>query len=418
MARVTRANVLRHRDFRLLFIGQAVSQFGTMAVSVAMAIYITKRTGSATDLGVILGAGSLSFVVMLVFGGVWADRLPRQGLIIVSDLTRTALHTLLGVLILAGHPAVWLIAVIEALFGIAQAFFQPAYSGLVPQLVPEQEITQAQALSGASQNLALVLGPALATVLVLTIGAGETFLLDASTFLFGAVLLIPVKPRRRGPDAVVQSESFVHELRAGFREVTSRTWVWATILAYTGVIVLAEVPWLALGPLALRDDYGAVGFYGVMMAVYGAGSVLASMLAAVWHPRHPLRVGLACGAVWAIPGLFVALLLSKPVLILGAFAAGSAGAFVGIWWETSLARHIPPAALSRVTAWDFIGSMALMPLGYAVVGPLANDLGVRWVLGVGSLLGALFALAALIPKSVRDLPAAPPQPSSSVARSV
>jgi MFS family permease len=407
MSRLTRANVLRHRDFRLLFIGQSVSQFGSMAVSVAMAIYITKRTGSASDLGVILGAGSLSFVVMLVFGGVWADRLPRQGLIIVSDLARTALHTILGILILTGHPAVWLIAVIEALFGIGQAFFQPAYSGLVPQLVPEDEISAAQALSGASQNLALVLGPALATVLVLTIGAGETFLLDASTFLFGALLLIPVKPRRRGTGAPVETESFIHELRAGFREVTSRTWVWATILAYTGVIVLAEVPWLALGPLAMRDDYRAVGLYGVLMAVYGAGSVLASMIAAVWHPHYPLRIGLACGAVWAIPGLCVALLLSKPFLILGAFLAGSAGAFVGIWWETSLAHHIPPASLSRVTAWDFIGSMALMPLGYAVVGPLADALGVRWVLGVGSVLGALFALAALIPKSVRTLPATP-----------
>jgi MFS family permease len=407
MARVTRANVLRHRDFRLLFIGQAVSQFGTMVVTVAMAIYITKRTGSGTDLGVILGAGSLPFVVMLLFGGVWADRLPRQRLIIFSDLTRTALHTLLGVLILTGHPAIWLIAVIEALFGMAQAFFQPAYQGLIPQLVPEDEIVSAQALSGTSQNLALVLGPVLATVLVLTIGAGETFLLDASTFLFGALLLIPVKPRRRGPTEQIQTESFLYELKAGFREVTSRTWVWTTILAYTGAIVVGEVPWLALGPLALRDDYGKVGLYGVMMAVYGAGSVLASMLAAVWHPRHPLRSGLAFGAIWGLPGLFVALLLSTPILILGAFIAGCSGAFVGIWWETSLARHIPPSSLSRVSAWDYMGAFALMPLGYAVVGPLADALGVRWVLGVGSLLGAVFALAALIPKSVRSLPAAP-----------
>ena len=404
-----RATVLRHRDFRLLFIGQSLSQVGSQAVIVAMALYITRRTGSATDLAVILAAGSLPFVVLIVFGGVWADRLPRHRLVIASDLVRAGLHALLGVLILSGEPAIWLIAVIEALFGTAQAFFQPAYVGLIPQTVPEGEIQEAQALRSIVENASMVLGPVLATTLVLTVGAGETFLFDAASFLVGAVLLIPVHPRARSR-LVAKRESFVHELRAGWREVASRSWVWGTIVAYTGVVAFGLVTWEGLGPLAVRNVYGDVGFFGVLVAVWGGGSVAGSALATFWRPRYPLRLGLVCGAVWGLVGLFVALGLPRGVVVVTTFASGSAGALTGIWWETALARHIPSASLSRVSAWDHMGSLALMPLGYAVIGPIGEALGIRWVLGAGSLIGSVMALMALLPHSARYLPAAPERP--------
>jgi len=420
MAGLRSANVLGHRDFRLLFIGQTASEIGSQAVAVAIALYITKRTGSATDLAIVLGAASVPFVVLVVFGGVWADRLPRHRLIIGSDLTRGALHTLLGILILTGSPAIWLMAVIEVFFGAAQALFQPAYSGLTPQTVPEDEIQAAQALVGFSMNMAMVLGPVLATALVLTIGVGPMFLIDAASFLFGALLLLPVTPRVRALDQPPH-ESFLRGLRDGYREVSSRVWVWGTIIAYTGVVLFALVPWLSLGPLAVRQVYGHVGFYGVVVAIWAGGSVAGSLLATVWRPRHPLRLALAFGVLWAMLGLLVALGVARPILIVGALVSGGAGALTGIWWETTLAQHIPPGALSRVSAWDHMGSLALMPLGFAVVGPLANTFGVRWVLGVGSVMGALMAGLALLPNSVRALPAVPPeavaQPSSLTAMS-
>jgi MFS family permease len=409
MAPSRRANVLRNRDFRLLFIGQSVSQIGTQAVTVAMALYITRRTGSATDLAVILGAGSLPFVVLIVFGGVWADRLPRQQLIIASDSVRAVLHLLLGVLILLGHPAIWSIALIEAASGCAEAFFQPAYVGLIPQTVPEGEIQAAQALRGMIESASPVIGPVLATTLVLTVGAGEAFLFDAASYLFGAALMIPVRPRRRDSAVVASGKGFIDELRAGYQEVRSRVWVWATILAYTAVVVCALVTWLSLGPLVVRNAYGHVGFYGVLVAVYGVASVLASILAAVWHPRHPLRLGLGLGMLWALVGVVLALAPARGFVVAAAFVSGGAGALTGIWWETSLARHIPPAALSRVSAWDHMGSLALMPIGFAVVGPLASVFGARWVLGIGGGLGMLAAGLALIPRSVRELPASPPE---------
>ncbi len=172
------------------------------------------------------------------------------------------------------------------------------------------------------------------------------------------------------------------------------------------MIAFGLVTWEGLGPLAVRNVYGDVGFFGVLVAIWGGGSVLGSALATSWHPRYPLRLGLLCGAVWGLVGIFVALGLPRGVVVAGTFLSGGAGALTGIWWETSLARHIPSTSLSRVSAWDHMGSLALMPLGYAVVGPIGEALGVRWVLGAGSVIGSAMALMALLPRSARYLPAA------------
>jgi MFS family permease len=161
--------VLRHPDFRYLFAGQAASVIGDRVVVVALALFITQRTGSATDLGLVLGAQALALVALLLFGGVWADRLPRQRIMIATDSVRAVLHAVLAVLILTNAVAVWQIVGIEALFGAAQAFFQPAYSGLLPQTVPESLIQEARALTESMGNVAFLIGPALAAARVLAV---------------------------------------------------------------------------------------------------------------------------------------------------------------------------------------------------------------------------------------------------------
>jgi len=164
--------VLRHPDFRYLFVGQAASSVGDRVVVVALAIFITQRSGSPSDLSIVLASQSLPLIALLLFGGVWADRLPRQRIVIATDLGRGTLHALLAALIVSGTVRIWEVAVIEALFGAAQAFFQPAYSGLLPQTVAAEEVQDARALTASVANLAFMVGPALATVVVLTAGAG------------------------------------------------------------------------------------------------------------------------------------------------------------------------------------------------------------------------------------------------------
>ena len=399
--------VLRHPDFRFLFLGQSASAVGDRVVVVALALFITQRTRSPTDLSLVLAAQSLPLIALLLFGGVWADRLPRHRIMIVTDLARAGLHALLAVLILTGAVRLWEIVVIEALFGAAQAFFQPAYSGLLPQTVPEHLIQDARALTESVSNVAFMVGPALATALVLGIGAGEAFAFDAATFIVSALLLARVRPRPRGEARA--ASSVVHELRAGWREVRSRAWVWITIAAFTGAVLCVYSQWYALAPAVARDVYGGAGVFGLMEGVAGVGAVAGAIVAVRWRPARPLRAGLLMVLVWPLQ---VAVFASgAPLAIPVAFALASGFAFslLMIWWETALARHIPAHALSRVSAWDWMGSLALLPLGYLLAGPLASALGARTVLGAGSAIGFALLLLALVPRATRELGGSAPQ---------
>lgn len=402
-----RPNVLRHRDFKLLFWGQTASNFGSNAVAVAMAIYITRSTGSPSDLGLILAAQTIPFVLLLLFGGVWADRLPRHRVMIASDLVRATIHGILAVLILAGSARVWEIAVIEAIFGVAWAFFQPAETGLMPQTVPEDEIQNARALMEGSWNISLVLGPSVATALVLTVGAGEAFAVDALSFVISALTLAPMRPRVRGGESREKGESILHELRVGFREVTSRPWVWVTIGAFSVTLMCSYATWMSLGPAVTRDVYGHVGLYGVFVALYGVGCLGGTLIAVVWRPVRPLRDTLLLAVVW--PGMAIVLALGIPRGLAGVWmvVAGIQNGLFMVIWETSLARHIPPAALSRVSSYDWMGSLSLLPVGFVTAGPLASVFGARTVLGVGGAIGVIATLLTLVPRSTRELRAEP-----------
>jgi MFS family permease len=393
--------VLRHRDFRYLFLGQSASAVGDQVVIVALALYITQRTGSATDLGLVLAAQTVPLVGLLLFGGVWADRLPRHRIMVVADVIRAALHGLLAVLILAGGASVAEMMVIEALFGAARAFFQPAYTGLMAQISPEDEIQDARALTELSNNLAFLLGPALGTALVLVLGAGEAFALDAATFGFSALLLLRVRPRPRG--TVVAPAPMLRELRVGFNEVRSRPWVWVTILVFTGAVLCVYAQWYALAPLISRNLYGSAGVFGVLESVAGAGAVCGGMVALAWRPVHPVAIGLLLILAWPVQAIVFALGAPLAAVIVCAFATGFGWSLMGVFWETALARHIPAHALSRVSSYDWMGSLALLPLGFVIAGPLASAFGARNVLGVGSAIGLAMLTLALVPRSTRQL---------------
>jgi MFS family permease len=393
--------VLRHRDFRYLFLGQSASAVGDQVVIVALALYITQRTGSATDLGFVLAAQSVSLVALLLFGGVWADRLPRHRIMIAADLARAGLHAVLAILILTGGATVIEMVVIELLFGAARAFFQPAYTGLMPQITPEDEIQDARALTEVSTDAAFLLGPALGTVLVLGVGAGEAFALDSATFVFSALMLARVRPRPRGETPA--PAPLLHELRVGWREVRSRPWVWVTIVAFAGAVLCIYAQWYSLAPVISKELYGSAGVFGVLESVAGVGAVCGGMLALVWRPARPLVIGLLLVLAWPVQDIVFALGAPLPAVVVCAIATGFGWSLMGVFWETSLARHIPPHALSRVSSYDWMGSLALLPLGFAIAGPLASVFGARVVLGVGSAVGLVLLLVALVPRSTREL---------------
>jgi predicted MFS family arabinose efflux permease len=320
---------------------------------------------------------------------------------IVTDLIRFALHAVLAALIFAGSVEIWHLVVIEALFGTAEAFFRPAYTGLVPQTVPEEMIQDAKAAGSTLETVAEFAGPALATALVLGLGAGWAFALDALTFLVSAWFLARVRPRARGEAPARQT--LLAELREGYREVRSRAWIWVTVLVFAVALLLSFGPWTTLGPTVAEEEYGSSGIFGLLAAVMGAGTVLGAVLGFRWRPLHPMRAGFLWCLPW--PAVTVAFALGAPLaLLVPLFAVAGVGlALFGIWWETALAERVPPHMLSRVSAYDWMGSLALLPLGYLLAGPLGDAFGAEPVLAVGSALATLVLAAGLLVRETRTL---------------
>lgn len=410
--------VLGHRSFRLLWLGQTASTIGDQLVTVTLALYVTERFGRASDLGLVLAAYTVPLVVLVLVGGVWADRLPRRGVMVATDLVRATCHALLAVLVLTGTDHVWQLAAIGIVFGSAEAFFRPAYTGLVPQTVPEQDIQPASALVSASNTLAELGGPALATLLVVGLGAGTAFAVDSATFLLSAALLVRVRPRARTsatqagdaslpagaalPEAAPRT-SVVAELRDGWQAFRERTWVSATVAAWCVTLCVGFAPYLVLGPVIARDEYGSVSIFGVIATVVGLGAVLGALVGLRWRPERPMVTALL-GAL-TLPVLLLALGLGLPLgVVLGtAVVFGFGIALFDILWQTAIAERVPPELLSRVSSYDWMVSLALLPLGFVLAGPLGDAVGPQTVVLAGAGLTAVALGLALVPAQTRSM---------------
>ena len=391
----------RETDFRWLFLSQTISTTGDRLVLVALALLVTERTGSTADLGIVVAAQTAALVTFLLIGGVWADRLPRHRIMVSTDLIRAGLHALLAVLIVTDALEIWQLVAIEVCFGAAEAFFRPAYSGLVPQTVPEELIQEAQAANGLTQTLAEFAGPALATVLVLTLGTAAAFAIDAATFLFSAALLALVRPRRRGEPP--RRTSLAAELRDGWREVRARAWVWVTIAVFALHLVLGFAPYVVLGPTVAGERYGDPAVWGWIAASVGLGTATGALAALRWRPSFPLRAGILLTMPFGLVLLAFSLGAPLPLVLPAAVAAGIGLALFGVWWETALAQRIPPEALSRVASYDWMGSFALLPPGLVLIGVIAESAGATTVMGVAGATASLLVLIALLPRDTRTL---------------
>jgi MFS family permease len=414
---LSRVPVLRHAAFRRVWLSQSLSVLGDRIVLAALPLFVTDLTGSATDVGLVLGAQALPLVVFLLAGGIWADRLPRARLAAATDLVRFAVQAVVAVLILTHEVQVWQLVVSGLVFGAAEAFAQPAMTGLLPQTVEEDEFQEAHAVIQTSTSAAGLLGPAIGTALVVGLGAGVAFAVDAGTFVVSALLLYGVTARTRrsaDPDAATEHPSWRRELAAGFAEVRTRPWVWITILSGTAFLLLSFAPLFVLGPTVAKEEYGSTAFFGVILVVFGAGSLIGGVVGLRWRPRHPMPLAFVLFTFWSLVGVALSLGAPRAVVGLLALAGGLSVALFEVWWSTLLAQEIPPEALSRVSSFDWMGSLALLPVGFALAGPAGELFGDGTVLVAGGLLTVIVTLAAgLIPRSMRQLRlAAPPQARS------
>jgi MFS family permease len=376
---------LRHRDFRALYVAHVVSVVGDGLVGVALAFAVLDLTGSPSALGLVLGARLVPMVAFYLAGGVWGDRLPRHRLMVGSNLLRFASQSALGLLLIAGHGTVALLVVLSAVHGAATAFYRPASSGIVPRLVDRCDLQQANALMWGAIAVGGVLGPALAGILVATAGAGWAILGDGISFLFAAVLLLRLGRYDLG--TAPTGSSFWSDLGSGWKEVRSRTWLWTSI-AYFAIFQLVYIPTISvLGPLISKQSLGGPTAWALIVTGMGIGAILGNVFALRLRVSRPLLASYLL-ILGTVPGLLLFALPASALVIAAAeIVAGAVFGLAGTFWETTLQKGVPADSLSRVSSYDWMGSTALRPLGFAIVGPVAALVGVRaTVLGVAAIV--------------------------------
>jgi len=397
--------VLKQRDYRLLFSGYVASLLGDGMVGVALAFAVLDNGGTPSELGIVLASRMLALVACLLAGGVVADRIERRKVMVVADLTRLVSQGVLAALLIAGHPAIATIAALTAVTGAATGFFNPASTGLLPLVVKPELLQQANGLRGTAQSAGEIAGPLLAGLLVVAASPGWALAIDAATFAISAAFLSRLRlPPRIG----TQAQSFLKDLKQGWSAFTAHTWVWSFVLA-VAVGNIFWGAWSALGPVVAKQELGGAAAWGTVLGAMGVGGVIGGAIAIRANPRRPMLLVVATGPVFAFPLALLAAHAPVPLLALATFFSGATLTLGNAVWESTLQRHISPEEMSRVSAYDWFGSLAFYPLGLALWGPVSDEIGVDESLWLAFALWTVVFLAMLAVKDIYRLTNAPPR---------
>jgi MFS family permease len=397
---LTRLGPLREREFRLLFLGRTVSTAGNAIAPVGLAFAILDVTGKTADLGYVLAARALPTVLFILVGGIWADRLPRHLVMVGSNAVSAGTQATIAALLLTGHARFWHVLVLAGTNGASSAFFFPASIGLVPQTVSLALLQRANAVLRLSLNATNIGGAALGGLLVAATSPGWAIAVDAATYLASALLFALM---RAGAAERLGGNDFVGELREGWREFRSRTWLWAIVLQFGVVNAVANGSFNVIGPVIAKERLNGASSWGLIVAAEGAGLILGGLFVL----RRPARRMLLAATIGVFPlGLPLVLLgLAAPTAVItaGALIAGAGIEVFGVNWDTTIQQEIPQELLSRVSSWDALGSFVLMPVGFAAMGPLSSALGTRETLWLSASLVVAATAPVLLSRDVRTL---------------
>jgi len=391
-----RLGPLGERDFRLLFSATTITTLGDAIAAIALAFAILDLPGgTATELGVVLGVRSAANASVVLVGGVIADRLPRNLVLTGASLVQGAAQAATAALVLGGTASVAWLVVLQALYGIGQGFVIPAEVGLVPQTVPAEGLQQANALQGLSRNVVFAVGPAIGGVLVVAGSPGFALLLDAVSFVVCAALLWRIRVGVIERDV---SAGFFHELREGWKEFTARTWLWSTVALFGIGNFVWSGCWGVLGPTIAKQDLGGAGAWATIVASFGVGSIVGGLCALRVRPARPLVASILAASPFVVVLLGLGLSTSVWLLSAGSFLAGLGLSLHLTLWFTVFQQNVPEHAQSRVSSYDALGSFVLIPVSFAVVGPVAALLGNETTLaGAAAVNAACIGLMLLIP---------------------
>lgn len=394
---------LAGRAYRLFWVGQSVSSAGDALTQIALVFAILRIGGTASDIGYVAAISTVSRTAFVLIGGVWADRLQRQMVMLTSDVARAGIQAVLAILIFSGHARVWQIGLGAALFGAAQAFFGPASAGLIPQMVPKEQLQRANALMSISGSFLSVCGPAAAGILVALFGPGVVFAIDAASFAVSAISLsllrLPLRP-------LPKEASFRADLAAGWHELAIRPWYWLNLIAHA-LWNFAIPAYFVLGPVIAARSLGGASAWGAISAAFAIGAVAGGLIALRAHPQRPLIAGNLSLLLGMLPVLALAPPLATWAIAIAATLGGVGFIYINTTWDSTMQALIPDQVRSRVSSYEWLISMVVMPVGMAIVGPLTAATSTATTLvGAALVMGIPSVLTVFIPgvRSVRRLP--------------
>ncbi|HET7082749.1 MAG TPA: MFS transporter [Candidatus Limnocylindria bacterium] len=393
---------LRHRDFRLLWIGQTFSRLGDSAYAVALPLQVLAIGGSPLQLGIVFSLSSVSRIALLLVGGSMVDRLPRRLVLIATDLSQGAIVAVVAILGFTGQLQVEHLYITAVLFGASSAFFTPAIGAIIPELVPADILIGGNALRGFSRQAGMIVGPVIAGLLIALSGPPAAFAFDAATFGVSLIALLFIAS---APAAATRAgSSLLAEIKEGWSYTFSVPWLWITIFGFALINGAVYGPILIGLPILVVDELRAdQSVYGLLVAAMGVGEVLGAVVTAQLRRG---RNGTVMYLYVLAEGLAVALfatLAPIPVLLLLAGVVGYCVMGFTILWESAIQQHVPRELLGRVTSIDYFGAILIGPITPIVAALLVVAIGPAMLFLWGGLIASVLCLAAIAVPSIRQL---------------
>jgi MFS family permease len=382
--------------FKTLLIARIVSNFGNGLGPIALAFGVLGLEGAtATSLSIVMTAQLGPMVLFMLFGGVLADRFPRAMVVGVSDVLLSAFVIANGVMLINGTATVFSLAVIAFISGSLNAMWWPAFAGLIPELVPEDDLQSANSVVALGANGANITGTVAGGIIVAGIGAGWAMVADGISFLIAGLLVFTLRKYGKTREQTEHSPSVYDDLVHGWKEFSSRSWVVAVVAGYSIIAMIYESVFAVVGPVHAEQELGGPKPWSWILAALSAGMIAGVLVSLKVRPKHPLLIGLS--AQLGVVGWILTMGVTNwiPLIMVSAFFAGIALDFFFVLWQTAMQSNIPRESLSRVSSYDAFGSLALAPIGLIVAGPLTEKFGSSTTL---IAMGAIFivVLAAML----------------------
>ncbi|OKI71259.1 MFS transporter [Streptomyces sp. MJM1172] len=400
------------RNYTLLTGAAVVTNLGSHGALIAASFAVLEAGGSGGDVGLVAAARTLPLVLFLLIGGALADRLPRHRVMVAANALNCVSQAAFAALVLTGDPQLWQMMLLTALCGTGTAFFNPAAEGMLLSSVSGEHSNRAFALFRMAMNGAGIGGAALGGAMIAAIGPGWVLAVDAAAFAVAGALRAFLDVSHvpgRAPGG-----GLLADLREGWVEFKTRPWLWSIVLQFSVVVAVVGAAEAVYGPLVARDRLGGPAPWGLALACFGVGTIAGAVLMMFWKPRRLLLVGTLCVFPLALPSAGLAVPLPVWGLCAVMLVSGLAIEVFGVNWMTTMHQEIPEEKFSRVSAYDWFGSVSMLPLATALAGPAETAFGRTSALWGCAALVILGTAAVLLVPDVRRMTRKPPKPTAAV----